>query len=219
MELERYKLEIINRKNIKNAPYNPRIIKEENKKELKKFIKKYGILFPGILINKRTMNIISGHQRIAVLDSLLKKDDYEITVSCIDVDKKDEIEINIKLNQSKLQGEFFADKLAEIKIEFPEIDLQKDLAFDKLDLEFMFADDKFESIEGLLPEETKKQMFDLDQLREQKKEYRKQYKEDLKNGITREITNDDYMLTFVFNNNSEKWNILKKQRSILKVIY
>ena len=55
---ERYIL----RSQIKEAPYNPRIIGEGAEKRLRAFIKKHG-LFGTIIWNERTGNIVSGHQR------------------------------------------------------------------------------------------------------------------------------------------------------------
>ena len=60
---ERYIL----RSQIKEAPYNPRIIGEGAEKRLRAFIKKHG-LFGTIIWNERTGNIVSGHQRLKALD-------------------------------------------------------------------------------------------------------------------------------------------------------
>lgn len=54
------------------AEYNPRTITDEEKKTLKRGIKKFGLV-GGIVVNKQTgLTIVSGHQRISVMDELQK---------------------------------------------------------------------------------------------------------------------------------------------------
>ena len=86
MELNKYfksqSIELL-RSSIHLAGYNPRTISEEAKKSLKRGIKKYGLL-GGIIVNKRTgMTVVSGHQRLAVMDDLNKfpNNDYTIRVA------------------------------------------------------------------------------------------------------------------------------------------
>ena len=57
---ERYIL----RSQIKEAPYNPRIIGEGAEKRLRAFIKKHG-LFGTIIWNERTGNIVSGQREVS----------------------------------------------------------------------------------------------------------------------------------------------------------
>lgn len=116
MEVSKYqKFETctINRGEIKNAEYNPRKISESAKKKLKENIKRVGLL-DTIVVNKNTMNIVSGHQRISILDSLERKKDYNLTVSMVDLSEKEEKEQNIFFNNTKVQGEFDTDILAEM---------------------------------------------------------------------------------------------------------
>ena len=109
MELNKYfksqSIELL-RSSIHLAGYNPRTISEEAKKSLKRGIKKYGLL-GGIIVNKRTgMTVVSGHQRLAVMDDLNKfpNNDYTIRVDVIDVDGKAEKELNILLNNPNAMG-------------------------------------------------------------------------------------------------------------------
>lgn len=98
----------INRSEIRFAPYNPR---KENKKvvdAIKRNFKRVGYL-GGIVWNKRTRNVVSGHKRVQTHDVIYDYPscgDYKIKVECIDVDEKTEIEQNIFMNSPDAQGEF-----------------------------------------------------------------------------------------------------------------
>ena len=73
MELSKYiKSESmeLNRSAIHFADYNPRKLSDESRKTLKRGIKKFGIV-GGIVVNKRAgLTVVSGHQRLAVMDEL-----------------------------------------------------------------------------------------------------------------------------------------------------
>lgn len=100
MELSKYiKSESVelNRSAIHFADYNPRKLSEESRKTLKRGIKKFGLV-GGIVVNKRTgLTVVSGHQRLTVMDELQKfpENDYRLRVDVIDVDEKQEKELNI----------------------------------------------------------------------------------------------------------------------------
>ena len=85
MELSKYiKSESVelNRSAIHLASYNPRKLSEESRKTLKRGIKKFGLV-GGIVVNKRTgFTVVSGHQRLSVMDELQKfpDNDYKIRV-------------------------------------------------------------------------------------------------------------------------------------------
>jgi hypothetical protein len=95
----------IHRSQLKNAKYNPRTITDDARKKLKKNIERVGLLEPPIW-NKRSGNIVGGHQRVATLDALHGTDDYLIPVSEVDLDDKTEKEQNVFLNNADAQGEF-----------------------------------------------------------------------------------------------------------------
>ena len=59
----------IARSSIQFANYNPRKITDSALKKLKQNIKRVGML-GGIIWNERTNNLVSGHQRVTVLDQL-----------------------------------------------------------------------------------------------------------------------------------------------------
>lgn len=140
MELSKYikseSVEVL-RSTINFADYNPRIISDEAKKSLKRGIKKYGLL-GGVIVNQSTMTIISGHQRVAVMDDLNKypENDYTLRVDMIDVDEKAEKELNVLLNNPNAQGSWDFDLLRAM---IPDIDY-KDAGLTAEDLNIIGVD-------------------------------------------------------------------------------
>ena len=111
----------LKRSAINLAAYNPRLISDEARKNLKRGIKKYGLV-GGIIANKQTgMTLVSGHQRLSVMDELNKypANDYILRVDIIDVDSTKEKELNILLNNPNAMGSWDMDALAEL---IPDID-------------------------------------------------------------------------------------------------
>ncbi len=139
-----YDTETISRKDIKNAPYNPRIMDQGAKRRLKSAIKKHGLV-SALTWNKRTGNLVGGHQRLEQLDALERSDDYELTVCVVDVDEQEEAELNVQLNNPSMQGDWDLDKLASMAEDF---DLTfDDMGFTQTDIDFMFdGDDRFSKL-------------------------------------------------------------------------
>ena len=97
------------------ASYNPRVELEPGMPEwdkLERSIKEFGNTEP-IVWNKRTRNVVGGHQRLAVLKNL----GYE-TVPCsvVDLDEHDEKLLNVALN--KIKGRWDFDKLEKMLRDF-----------------------------------------------------------------------------------------------------
>lgn len=111
--LEKYEIIEIRRDQIKNADYNPRSIAAKAKKRLKENIKNVGLLGP-IVWNRRTGNIVAGHQRIDCMDQLEKTHEYMIKVAAVDLDEKTEKEQNVFMNNPDTQGVFDIEKLGEL---------------------------------------------------------------------------------------------------------
>ena len=90
-------------------------------------------------MNKRTgLTVVSGHQRLSVMDELQKfpDNDYRIRVDVIDVDEKQEKELNILLNNPNAQGTWDFNALAQI---VPDIDW-KDAGLTNADLNTIGVD-------------------------------------------------------------------------------
>lgn len=103
----------IHRSQIKNAPYNPRTIKDKARAGLKKNLKKRGLMTT-LVWNKQTGNLVSGHQRLALIDALEGTQDYSITVAVVDIDLKTEKEQNIFFNSTTVQGVFDFNALYDV---------------------------------------------------------------------------------------------------------
>lgn len=108
------------RSEVQIAPYNPRRISPQQRATLKRSVKIYGVI-GGITVNKRTMTIVGGNQKVAILDELLKypDNDYTLLAEAIDVDEKTEKEINLMLNSDNARGEWDDAKVRDM---LPDID-------------------------------------------------------------------------------------------------
>lgn len=169
-----YETETISRDQIKNAPYNPRIMDDGAKKRLKKNIARHGLV-SALTWNKRTGNLVGGHQRLEQLDALEKSQDYELTVCVVDVDEREEAALNVQLNNPSMQGEWDLDKLAGISEEF-DLDMSDDLGFTQTDIDFMFdGDERFSQL--FESEEGEKMRGDLEAVKAARKESAEKLKE------------------------------------------
>lgn len=213
--LEKFKVIKVNRKEIHGAPYNPRTITKDAASKLRKSLRNYGMLSP-VVWNKTTGNIVGGHQRLEQMDAILRKDDYELTVAVVEMSPEDEVRANIVMNNPSVMGEWDTEKLAEIKIDWPDIDFEKELGFDKYDLDMIFADTKLEGDVFTAFEQQQEvkteveRLEEIDKLKEAKKKHRAEASAQDGEGITYEVEKDDYMVTFVFPNNSEKHDFMSR---------
>jgi len=123
-------IELIEINKLKPATYNPRQITTKQYNSLKESIDKFGIVDP-IIINKKTMTIIGGHQRYKIWKEKAKESNVDdITIPCVvlELNKEQERELNVRLNKNT--GEFDMDILAN---EF-DIDELVDWGFKHIDL-------------------------------------------------------------------------------------
>lgn len=193
-----YDTETISRSMIKNAPYNPRIMDEKAKKRLRKNIAKHGLV-AALTWNKRTGNLVGGHQRLEQLDALEKNKDYDLTVCVVDVDEREEAALNVQLNNPSMQGEWDLDKLANMSEEF-DLDFSEDLGFTESDIDFMFeGDDRFSQL--FETKEGEDMRGDLEKV----KEARKKSAENLK-----ERNNINWFTVIVFENEKERDAFMKE---------
>lgn len=144
---QKFTVQTIHRNQISKASYNPRLIDEANKKKLEQGIKDNGLVEP-LVWNKRTGNLVSGHQRLSILDKLEKSKNYELDVSVVDVDEQTEKKLNVQLNNQSMMGEFDYDMLGELASEFD--GGLSDLGFSDFDIEMMFGTN--ERFQNLLPD-------------------------------------------------------------------
>lgn len=146
----------IPRSRVRFAQYNPRKITDSALKKLKQNIKRVGML-GGIVWNERTTNLVSGHQRVSVLDQLngydgTKETDYILRVDKVNLSEKEEKEQNIFMNNQSVQGEFDLDILRDI---LPDIDYKsagltdQDLSLIGIELDMPQIDDILADFEGI----------------------------------------------------------------------
>lgn len=109
MQIERKRIRDLNR-----AAYNPRIDLipgDTDYENLRRSITTYGMLIP-VIWNKRTGNVVGGHQRLTVLEN---EGETEVDVSVVDLDETQERQLNVALN--KIEGGWDEEKLAELLAE------------------------------------------------------------------------------------------------------
>lgn len=170
---QRFLVERIHRSQIRNAPYNPRTIDAYAKAKLEKNLRKVGLLEP-LVWNKRTGNLVGGHQRLSCLDAIAGTDDYELDLSVVDLTEKQEREQNIALNNPSMQGSYDVASMADL-LKFPELDLSA-TGFDQMDLEVMFDGSQLSEIfapkatDPELPEPAKKKPRERASLTERRKD-------------------------------------------------
>ncbi|EGP4802007.1 DNA modification methylase [Enterococcus faecium] len=166
MQIETMKLA-----DLKPADYNPRVELTPGMDEyekLKQSILEFGFIDPPIF-NKRTGNLVGGHQRVAVAKDLGLCEEIEVSVVDLPLDK--EKALNIALN--KISGQWDDDKLAELLIDLDALSLEL-TGFDEseiqeiinhydiqLDMETEVLEDEYEVI---LPDEPKSKVGDIYQL-------------------------------------------------------
>lgn len=160
------------RSQIHPADYNPRTISDEGRKQLKRSIKRYGVV-GGIVVNEATgYTIVGGHQKVDVLDELNKypDNDYMLRVEVINVDEKTEKSLNIALNNPNIGGTWDFDALARI---VPDIDY-KDAGLTDADLNMIGVDFLLQTEEeSSIADELENMMSPVVEQREAEKNERK----------------------------------------------
>lgn len=85
---------------IKPAPYNPREISNEAMSGLRHSLEKFGYV-DLMVVNKRNMRVISGHQRYKILQA---EGVETVTAILVDVDEIQEQAMNVTLNNQEIAG-------------------------------------------------------------------------------------------------------------------
>jgi ParB-like chromosome segregation protein Spo0J len=102
-------------RDIRPAAYNPRKRLEPGEKEyeaLKGSIERWGLVDP-LVVNARTGNLISGHQRYYILTNL---GETETEAVAVDLDERQEKLLNVAMN--KVEGQWDYGKLETLLSEF-----------------------------------------------------------------------------------------------------
>ena len=118
------------------ADYNPRKDLQEADKEyqdIKSSVMNYGLVVP-LIMNKRTGNLINGHQRLKVLKDLGWT---EVEVSLVDMDETKEKALNLAL--SRIDGDFDNKALSNVMAEIRAAGIDPiTLGFTKSEVDKMF---------------------------------------------------------------------------------
>lgn len=104
-------IEILDLRGLKPAPYNPRKISDDAMGRLEKSIESWGLVDP-LIVNKQTgYTVVSGHQRLKVLN---KRGESKATCVVVDLPVSQEKALNIALNNERMAGEYEFSALADI---------------------------------------------------------------------------------------------------------
>jgi hypothetical protein len=104
-------IELVDVTTINPAPYNPRVDLKPGDPEydaLVKSLERWDTVQP-LVWNKRTGNLVAGHQRLKVLKA---RGDHQVHVSVVDLNDKDERALNLALN--KISGNWDREKLHDV---------------------------------------------------------------------------------------------------------
>lgn len=184
---------------IKMADYNPRKISDYAKNLLRKNIKEMGCVMP-LPWNKRTGNLISGHQRLSILDELEGNHDYIIAVREFDVDLKTEMEMNVAANYRGSQGTYDKDPFLAM-LQAGDLDLDY-AGMTRLDLEYLLGD--LPELDGIFAKEAQAAADVVEGLQKIaevspfRAEFRKIQKESIEKARNKADNDVDYYIMLVF---------------------
>ncbi len=134
----------MSRASFHGATYNPRRIDKPALRRLRDNVKRVGLLGPAIVVNLRTGNVISGHRRLEVLDTLEGKPDYFVDVTAVDWDDATEREQNVFMNSPDAQGQFDLDLLGKLLSDDALPVAVDNIGLDRITLEEAFVGTAFE---------------------------------------------------------------------------
>lgn len=131
------------------------------------------------------------------MDELEKTQDYELTVSVIDVPEKEEMEINVQMNNTSMMGDFDIDGLVNM------VDLGADLesfGFSESGIDIMFGDSELV------------EMFEDSKKTEETKETLKNIKKDRHEYVEKAKSDNDasYYFIVVCESSDEREQMFKK---------
>ena len=195
----------IHRSDIVDDDCNPRIIDQENRKNLKRSIKKYGLV-GHIVWNEVTKHVVGGHQRIDVIDEMMKNKEYFLDVLKVNLSEKEEIELNVVLNNAEAQGKFDFGQLSFLADKF-NIDVSKDFMFseDVVLINFPNFADKVTKNLGFEQKELSEEQ--IQKIKDKKKAFREEVKKNREeHGDYKSETRG--ILTIVFDNETQKKEFL-----------
>lgn len=188
--IERWTSKQVHRSQLINHPCNPRVISDEERRRLKKLLKRHGLL-EGPVWNERSGNLVGGHQRVSICDSLVGHANYTLHVAAVDLDEVQEREALIALNNAEAQGSYDIEKLGEL-FKPGDIDIDS-TGFSPADIVTLYG-------ENVLEQQSEEAIARLaDRLRE-----RKQAQEEHLTKLATKRDNPDFYLVLVFKDSDER---------------
>ncbi len=135
---QKFNIGRVHRRELKNAPCNPREMDRYAREKLKKNLRsrKIGLLGPPIW-NEQSGNLVGGHQRLFIIDDLEGSDDYFVDVAVVSLDPKTEREQIIALNNADMQGYFKVELLDDLVRSEDGFDIES-AGFDRVGLEALY---------------------------------------------------------------------------------
>lgn len=195
----------MHRRDIKEAKYNPRQIDDHARKKLRDNLKAMGLLDP-LVFNKRTGKLVSGHQRLGILDALSKTgEDYSLDFAVVDLSEKEEKQQNVFFNNPSAQGTYDPDAIGRM-IADNQIDYKLS-GFDNMDVQLllegtgyevtMFDDDK-------APRSVQDDLDQLEEIQRMKRE-RKEHR-----GRDQEANDPEFYAVVVFPNREAQGRFMER---------
>lgn len=145
---------------------------------LKESIRKNGLVGP-LVWNRTTGHVVGGHQRLAALDSLMRTRDYDLEVTEVTMPLRDEIRLNVALNNADSQGEFDFAMLGQLASDF-NLDVESDFGFspETVDISFPSLDGLPGNYRGSTAEERTATPEEIAKMKDAKKKAREKLKAD-----------------------------------------
>lgn len=202
---QKFTIERVHRKQIKNAPYNPRQIGDHERKNLKDNLKEKGLLEP-LVWNEETGNLVGGHQRLSILDNLSKTgDDYALDMSVVHLSERDEKEQNVFFNNPGAQGTYDPDAVGKMIVE-DDLDYRR-LGFDEMGVQMLlegtdYAVTMFDADKA--PRSVQDDLDQLDEIQRMKRE-RKAHRE-----RDKEANDPEFYAVVVFPNRDAQGQFMER---------
>lgn len=163
----------MSRSAINPAPYNPRSISDYGRKQLARSLSKFGLVETPVW-NEQTGNLVSGHQRLSLLDKQFgfPGTDYSLEVSVVNLPLRREKELNVWLNNRAAQGQFDQELFLDFMASEPDLKLE-DLGLNAVDLDFDFGGaGAFDAVLEREKKESDAIQSTVEAIKKRKKQYR-----------------------------------------------
>lgn len=148
------------------------MIDRHARKKLRESLGRDGLV-ETVIVNRRTGHVVSGHQRLGILDEESNGKPYSLDVAVIDVDLSRERELLVRMNNPTSQGAYDFDKLEQL-LRDSQVKLESEgLGFDDLDLAVMFPEKGQADLSSLFDKSQDAAQTDIDEMKRWKAEKRK----------------------------------------------